>query len=156
MIKSDGKDYLRTVATDDQGTETTTDTELTNNGKEIVVTDYAALVYAQALPVPGGIFKPQLNLEGIRLDEHDNVVDPGKPLFYNTKTQDRYLYYLSDPQNHVFAKYSQIRYNSDGNGGKVRFYKTPSPGTTLVAEGSCGEFEGFGRIKDIVYKEVRP
>ena len=54
----------------------------------------------------------------------------------------------------VVASYDTA--NSDGNGGKVRFYKTPSPGTTLVAEGSCGEFEGFGRIKDIVYKEVRP
>ena len=44
---------------------------------------------------------------------------------------------------------------ADGNGGKVRFYETSSPGTTLTL-GSEGEFEGFGRIKDIAYKEVRP
>lgn len=44
---------------------------------------------------------------------------------------------------------------TDGNGGKVRFYETSSPGTTLTL-GSEGEFSGFGRIKDIAYKEVRP
>ena len=91
VIKSDGKYYLRTVATDENGVQTTTDTELTNNGKEIVVTDYAALVYAQAVTVNGSSYKPQFNLEGVKLDSGNNVVDPGNPLFYNTSTKDGYL-----------------------------------------------------------------
>ncbi|MGM9803721.1 MAG: PKD-like family lipoprotein [Muribaculaceae bacterium] len=44
---------------------------------------------------------------------------------------------------------------TDGNGGMVRFYETPSPGTSLTLS-TEGEFSGFGRIKDIAYKEVRP
>lgn len=46
-------------------------------------------------------------------------------------------------------------YDGSAQDGKVRFYKTMSPGTTLTLEEGC-EFSGFGRVVDVAYKEVRP
>lgn len=46
-------------------------------------------------------------------------------------------------------------YDGSAQDGKVRFYKTMSPGTTLTLEEGC-EFSGFGKVVDVAYKEVRP
>ena len=46
-------------------------------------------------------------------------------------------------------------YDGSAQDGKVRFYKTMSPGTTLMLEEGC-EFSGFGKVVDVAYKEVRP
>ena len=46
-------------------------------------------------------------------------------------------------------------YDGSAQDGKVRFYKTISPGTTLTLEEGC-EFSGFGKVVDVAYKEVRP
>ncbi|MGN1264204.1 MAG: PKD-like family lipoprotein [Muribaculaceae bacterium] len=46
-------------------------------------------------------------------------------------------------------------YDGSAQDGKVRFYKTMSPGTTLKLEEGC-EFSGFGKVVDVAYKEVRP
>ena len=46
-------------------------------------------------------------------------------------------------------------YDGSAQDGKVRFYKTLSPGTTLTLEEGC-EFSGFGKVVDVAYKEVRP
>lgn len=43
---------------------------------------------------------------------------------------------------------------TDGNGGHLRFYQSTSPGTQMTLKPGW-DYSGFGRIKDIAYKEVR-
>lgn len=52
----------------------------------------------------------------------------------------------------VVASYSKSA--TDGNGGHLRFYKSTSPGTQMTLKPGW-EYDGFGRIIDVAYKEVR-
>ena len=109
VIRSDGKYYIKTPATEEGGEPSYT--ELENAGHEAIGTDYAPLLETVLVVDDAG---NEVEATGyFTLDGSD--AELGTRLYYNIVNGDMYLYYLADEATHKFEKYGNLQYTSKNN-----------------------------------------
>lgn len=100
--------------------------------------------------------------ESVVLDENEEITlikfnrfdEPqGVSLLVQNMSENQASEFRARENELIVASYDNS--SADVNGGKLRFYQTTSPGINLTLKPGW-ETEGYARIVDVKYKEVRP